>query len=69
MGCLQGQRHNRIYKARVGMKKDRKDIGTSEPMGIIISRGDRTEPTPVFSAYVWGPVPDAEVADTATRAA
>jgi hypothetical protein len=51
------------------MKKDRKDIGTSEPMGIIISRGDRTEPTPVFSAYVWGPVPDAEVADTATRAA
>jgi hypothetical protein len=50
------------------MKKDRKDNGSSEPLGIIISRGDRTEPTPVFSAYIWGPVPD-EVIETATRAA
>ena len=50
------------------MKKDRKDSGSSEPLGIIISRGDRTEPTPVFSAYIWGPVPD-EVVETATRAA
>ena len=50
------------------MKKDRKDNVSSEPIGIIISRGDRTEPTPVFSAYIWGPVPDA-VAETATRAA
>jgi len=50
------------------MKKDRKDNVSSEPMGIIISRGDRTEPTPVFSAYIWGPVPDA-VVETATRAA
>lgn len=57
-----------IYQVRVGMKKDRKDNGSSEPVGIIISRGDRTEPTPVFSAYIWGPVPD-EVAETATRAA
>lgn len=50
------------------MKKDSKDNVPSEPIGIIISRGDRTEPTPMFSAYIWGPVPDA-VADTATRAA
>jgi hypothetical protein len=57
-----------IYQVRDRMKKDRKDNDSSEPMGIIISRGDRTEPTPVFSAYIWGPVPDA-VADTATRAA
>ncbi len=28
-----------------------------EPMGIIISGGNRTEDTPRFSAYVWGPVP------------
>jgi hypothetical protein len=55
-------------QARVRMKKDRKETGSSEPIGIIISRGDRTEPTPVFSAYIWGPVPDA-VAETATRAA
>lgn len=50
------------------MKKDRKEIVSSEPLGIIISRGDKTEPTPVFSAYIWGPVPDAAT-DPATRAA
>jgi hypothetical protein len=50
------------------MKKDRKEIVSSEPLGIIISRGDKTEPTPVFSAYIWGPVPDS-VQDSATRAA
>ncbi len=31
-----------------------------EPMGIIISGGNRTEETPRFSAYVWGPVPTEE---------
>jgi hypothetical protein len=50
------------------MKKDRKDIASAEPLGIIISRGDKTEPTPVFSAYIWGPVPEAST-ETATRAA
>jgi len=53
---------------RVRMKKDRKEIASSEPLGIIISRGDKTEPTPFFSAYIWGPVPDADQ-DAATRAA
>ena len=53
---------------RVSMKKDRKEIVSSEPVGIIISRGDKTEPTPLFSAYIWGPVPDADQ-DAATRAA
>lgn len=28
-----------------------------EPIGIIISRGDRGEQLPVISAYVWGPAP------------
>jgi hypothetical protein len=50
------------------MKKDRKEIASSEPIGIVISRGDKTEPTPVFSAYIWGPVPDA-IQDSATKAA
>ncbi len=50
------------------MKKDRKESGSSEPLGIIISNGDKTEPTPIFSAYIWGPVPDAVVEPT-TRAA
>jgi hypothetical protein len=50
------------------MKKDRKEVVTGEPLGIIISRGDKTEPTPVFSAYIWGPVPDSDL-ESATRAA
>jgi hypothetical protein len=28
-----------------------------EPMGIVISRGTRAEPTPRLVAYVWGPAP------------
>jgi len=55
------------------MKKDHKEeIASSEPLGIIISRGDKTEPTPIFSAYIWGPVPDSvqdPVQVSATRAA
>jgi hypothetical protein len=50
------------------MKKDRKEVASSEPLGIIISSGDKTEPTPIFSAYIWGPVPDAVQVST-TRAA
>ena len=50
------------------MKKDRKETNSAEPLGIVISRGDRTEPTPVFSAYIWGPAPT-EAEETATRAA
>jgi hypothetical protein len=55
-------------QSEIRMKKDRKEIASSEPIGIVISRGDKTEPTPVFSAYIWGPVPD-DTQDTATRAA
>lgn len=28
-----------------------------EPVGIIISRGQRDEVAPRVSAYIWGPVP------------
>jgi hypothetical protein len=57
-----------IIQCESTMKKDRKEVASSEPLGIIISRGDKTEPTPVFSAYIWGPVPEA-VQDSATKAA
>ena len=50
------------------MKKDRKEAVSEGPLGIIISRGDKTEPTPVFSAYIWGPVPEADL-ESETRAA
>lgn len=44
----------------------------SEPVGIVISRGTRDEPTPAVFAYVWGPAPDAEatsLAEATPRAA
>ena len=40
------------------MKKIRVSNEKEEPIGIIISRGDRTEQRPVFSAYIWGPAPE-----------
>ncbi len=36
------------------------EVAEQEPLGIIISRGSRTEDPPRFSAYVWGPVPGLE---------
>ena len=50
------------------MKKDRKDTNSSEPIGIVISRGDKTEPTPIFAAYIWAPAPE-EISETENRAA
>ncbi|MGI9089519.1 MAG: hypothetical protein ACR2GG_00280 [Gemmatimonadaceae bacterium] len=38
-----------------------------EPRGIIISRGSREEPTPIFTSYVWGPAP--EPAEDTSKAA
>ena len=40
-----------------------------EPMGIVISRGSRESAPPVFSAFVWGPAPDAEEERDEPRAA
>jgi hypothetical protein len=44
------------------LKNKTKDLDTLEPMGIVISRGSRDEDAPRFAAYVWGPVPEAELA-------
>jgi hypothetical protein len=30
----------------------------TEPVGIVISRGTRAEPTPAFFAFVWGLAPE-----------
>ena len=40
------------------MKKHSSAKESNEPLGIIISQGDTREPTPVYSAYIWGPVPE-----------
>lgn len=43
----------------------REHINASEPVGIVISRGERDEPTPCFRAYIWGPPPDDRKPSTA----
>jgi hypothetical protein len=50
------------------MKKNREPVETSEPIGIIISAGERGEQRTVFSAYIWGPAPE-PTSDPATKAA
>jgi hypothetical protein len=50
------------------MKKNREPNEADEPLGIIISRGDRTERRPIFSAYIWGPAPE-PVAENTTKVA
>ncbi|MDQ3244099.1 MAG: hypothetical protein M3Q09_10260 [Gemmatimonadota bacterium] len=50
------------------MKKARQTPEQQEPLGIIISRGDRTEQPTVFAAYIWGPAPE-PVADTVSKVA
>jgi len=47
------------------MKKIREVTDSDEPVGIIISRGDRTEQRPIFSAYIWGPAPEPDTAKAA----
>lgn len=50
------------------MKKTRQAPEVEEPLGIIISRGDRSEQPPRFSAYIWGPAPE-PAPETSTKAA
>mgnify|MGYP001553842773 CR=1 FL=1 len=45
-------------KEAIEMTKNTETKRPNEPLGIIISRGSREEPTPFFSTYVWGPAPE-----------
>lgn len=36
---------------------------SGEPIGIVISNGARVDEAPRFAAYVWGPVPDGDIAE------
>jgi hypothetical protein len=40
----------------------------TEPVGIVISRGNRDEPIPAVFAYEWGPAPELETERAAVRA-
>jgi len=50
------------------MKKTPVKPEASEPIGIVISNGERSEPVPVVLEYVWGPAP-VDVAPPKVRAA
>jgi len=41
----------------------------TEPLGIVISNGDRDEPPPLFWAYVWSEVPEVAAPTTKKRVA
>jgi hypothetical protein len=47
----------------------RENRTNEEPMGIVISRGSRSETTPRFAAYVWSQVGDGVPAVSEPRAA
>jgi hypothetical protein len=53
------------------IKRVQQETIPAEPVGIVISRGDRAEPAPRFVAFVWGPAPEdeAELETTTTKAA
>lgn len=44
--------------ASINMKAKQKPAVEQEPIGIVISRGPRTDKAPTFSAYMWAPDPE-----------
>jgi hypothetical protein len=46
-------------------RKDRNEP-PQDPVGIVIARGRSTDAPPRFAAFVWGPVPEAELEATTT---
>lgn len=40
------------------MKQTRQTTDVQEAMGIVISTGVTTDPTPRLMAFVWGPAPE-----------
>src|SRR5215469_15610215 len=51
------------------MKAITEDLRTTEPVGIVISRGSKDEPAPIFHAFVWGAAPELTPIPRDTKAA
>lgn len=51
------------------MKAITEDPRTTEPVGIVISRGSKAEPAPIFLAFVWGAAPELSPVPRDTKAA
>ena len=60
-------RESARFTEETAMAEIRRDAET-EPVGIVISRGSRSEAAPKFLAYVWGPAPEAAI-EEASKAA
>jgi len=51
------------------MKSTTEELRQTEPVGIVISRGSRAEPSPIFHAFVWGIAPERSPVPQDTKAA
>ena len=51
------------------MKATQEDLRDTEPVGIVISRGTRVEPAPIFQAFVWAAAPELTPVPKDTKAA
>ncbi len=51
------------------MEQHRQESREQEPVGIVISRGERGETAPRFSAYMWSDAPEIPAEPAARRAA
>jgi len=63
------QTSSRLSPATYHMKATPEDPHATEPVGIVISRGTRAEPAPIFHAFVWAAAPELTPVPHDTRAA
>ena len=52
-----------MRKRKEASDRNTNEFESAEPVGIVISNGARREDAPRFAAYVWGPVPESELAE------
>ena len=45
------------------VNRDDRKKEPQDPVGIVIARGRSDDAPPRFSAFVWGPVPDGDLAE------
>jgi hypothetical protein len=57
------------FRGVVAMATRKEMSQPSEPLGIVISNGNREEPSPLFWAYEWSEVPEASVPPSKKRVA
>jgi len=58
-----------MRKRTAASERSANAIESGEPVGIVISNGARHDEAPRFAAYVWGPVPDAELSEALSAVA